>query len=78
MRARTGARCVSDPLERYRHIVCASIRPMGGYLAGGNVADRQISVIVETVAGRVTDMLLKMIALYRPDCQSFSGLPSVA
>lgn len=28
---------------------------------------RKISVIVETVAGRVTDMLLKMIALYRPD-----------
>lgn len=29
----------------------------------------QISVIVEFVAGRVQDMLLKMIALYRPDCE---------
>ncbi|KAK1923641.1 hypothetical protein DB88DRAFT_491937 [Papiliotrema laurentii] len=29
--------------------------------------DRRISVIVEFVAGRVQDMLLKMIALYRPD-----------
>ncbi|KAL7425189.1 hypothetical protein Q5752_000877 [Cryptotrichosporon argae] len=29
--------------------------------------DRRISVIVEFVAGRATDMILKMIALYRPD-----------
>ncbi|GFZ49738.1 hypothetical protein JCM24511_07141 [Saitozyma sp. JCM 24511] len=29
--------------------------------------DRRISVIVEFLAGRVPDMLLKMIALYRPD-----------
>jgi len=29
----------------------------------------QISVIVEFVAGKVTDMLMKMIALYRPDCR---------
>jgi hypothetical protein len=29
----------------------------------------QISVIVEFLAGRVPDMLLKMIALYRPDCE---------
>jgi len=29
--------------------------------------DRRISVIVEFVAGRITEMLLKMIALYRPD-----------
>ena len=31
--------------------------------------DIQISVIVEFVAGRTTEMLLKMIALYRPDCK---------
>lgn len=31
----------------------------------------QISVIVEFLAGRVPDMLLKMIALYRPDCERF-------
>lgn len=30
---------------------------------------KKISVIVEFVAGRVQDMLLKMIALYRPDCE---------
>ncbi|WWC73672.1 uncharacterized protein I206_107644 [Kwoniella pini CBS 10737] len=29
--------------------------------------DRRISVIVEFVAGKVTEILLKMIALYRPD-----------
>lgn len=29
----------------------------------------QISVIVEFVAGKVTEMLMKMIALYRPDCE---------
>ncbi|ORY34684.1 hypothetical protein BCR39DRAFT_514004 [Naematelia encephala] len=29
--------------------------------------DRRVSVVVEFVAGRVTEMLLKMIALYRPD-----------
>jgi hypothetical protein len=29
----------------------------------------QISVIVEFVAGKVNDMLMKMIALYRPDCK---------
>ena len=27
-------------------------------------------MIVEFVAGKVTDSLLKMIALYRPDCES--------
>lgn len=34
-------------------------------------------MIVEFVAGRVTDMLLKMIALYRPDCKLtyFSSMP---
>lgn len=32
-------------------------------------ADDQISVIVEIVVGHVTDMILKMIALYRPDCE---------
>jgi nucleotide-binding universal stress UspA family protein len=30
---------------------------------------RKISVIVELVVGRVQDMILKMIALYRPDCE---------
>jgi hypothetical protein len=35
-----------------------------------NKADHsQISVIVEFVAGKVEDMLMKMIALYRPDCE---------
>jgi hypothetical protein len=33
-------------------------------------ANDQISVVVEMVAGPVPDMLLKMIALYRPDCES--------
>jgi hypothetical protein len=32
----------------------------------------QISVIVEFVAGKVNDMLMKMIALYRPDCKYYS------
>lgn len=37
-------------------------------LTKNNEADeRKISVIVEFVAGKVTDMLMKMIALYRPD-----------
>ena len=40
----------------------------------GEFADIQISVIVEMVAGKVTDMLLKMIALYRPDCMSLPSL----
>ena len=31
--------------------------------------NRRVSVIVEFVAGRVDRMLLKMIALYRPDCE---------
>lgn len=35
----------------------------------GEADKAKISVIVEMVAGRVTDMLLKMIALYRPDCE---------
>lgn len=30
---------------------------------------RKISVIVELVVGRVQDMILKIIALYRPDCK---------
>ena len=30
----------------------------------------QISVIVEFIGGKITDMLLKMISLYRPDCKS--------
>lgn len=31
------------------------------------VEDRQISVVVEFVAGKVTDSIMRLIALYRPD-----------
>ncbi|EIW71375.1 universal stress protein [Tremella mesenterica] len=60
-----GERTDPQAQEEFRedaHSLLATI------LDKNNEADgRRISVVVEFVAGRVTEMLLKMIALYRPD-----------
>lgn len=42
----------------------------GRVLAARMSSNDEISAIVEIVVGPVPDMILKMIALYRPDCES--------
>jgi hypothetical protein len=57
-----------SPGMRFHSKACLSSCSVLGNLEP-NIADSQISVIVEFVAGEITDMLMKMISLYRPDCE---------
>lgn len=39
-----------------------------------SIRDSQISVIVEYVAGKITTSLMRLISLYRPDCECHGPL----
>ncbi|KAK4685967.1 hypothetical protein P7C73_g4169, partial [Tremellales sp. Uapishka_1] len=60
-----GERATASAQEEFRedaHTLLATVLDKNN-----EEENRRISVVVEFVAGRVTEMLLKMIALYRPD-----------
>ncbi|CAD6590946.1 MAG: hypothetical protein TREMPRED_005929, partial [Tremellales sp. Tagirdzhanova-0007] len=62
-----------DEFREDAHTLLATV------LDKNNEADeRRISVIVEFVAGRTTEMLLKMIALYRPDSPGMGSVSRFA
>jgi nucleotide-binding universal stress UspA family protein len=63
-----GEKASKDAQEGFRDEAGGLLRKV--LEVNDEVSDRQVSVIVEFVAGRVTDTLMRLISLYRPDCES--------